>query len=259
MNFDASHRDAARAVYSERAEKCLNETERLEISDIAENDCVVRCRPCFRGYCHRVFAQEVPSNNSAPIGCAMNSRCPKYVLWAGLALLAMAFFAMTANGQETSLVGINRGSDLTTIARRLERGGYELTNGTWVPLSKMYHSNWVDMQFEMLTQLSDDFGLLWGASTGQRAEKVRIDPDVQLGFIVQKRPTPSTTLTFTANSILGGDLTEQPCTASYRLGGVQKVNCRLAASELPVADTLKHLVKLHPSRLKLSLWFRGQF
>ncbi|WP_246800724.1 hypothetical protein [Mesorhizobium amorphae] len=168
--------------------------------------------------------------------------------------------AMTANGQETSLLDIQQGSELTAVAGRLGQGGYELSDGTWVSFDKWYRSKWIDMRFEMLTKLSDDFGLLWGASSGQRAKKVRIDPGMKLGFIVQKRPTPSTTLSLIVSTILGGNLTEQPCTAKYGdIGGVQTVNCRLAASRLPPADTLKHLINVHPSRLRLRLWFRGQF
>ncbi|MEI8702932.1 MAG: hypothetical protein EOR99_26340 [Mesorhizobium sp.] len=183
-------------------------------------------------------------------------------LAAGLVLLVSALFvsAMTANGQETSLVGIYQGSELTDAANQLGQGGYALSDGTQVSFDKWYHSSWIDMRFEMLTQLSDDFGLLWGASTGQRAEKVRIQPGVKLGFILQKRPTPSTTLTLTVSSILGGDLTERPCTADYgAVGGFQAVNCRLAASQLPPADTLKYMANMNPSRLNLDLRFRAKF
>lgn len=175
-------------------------------------------------------------------------------------VMAILVSATTASGQETSLVGIHQGSELTEAVRRLGQGGYELSDGTWVPFDKWFHSSWIDMRFEMLTQLSDDFGLLWGASTGQRAEKVRIDPSVELGFVVRKRPRPSTTLSLTVRSILGGNLTEHPCTADYgAIGGVQAVNCRLAASQLQPARTLKLLSNLHPSRLNLELRFMQQF
>lgn len=181
---------------------------------------------------------------------------------AGFVLFVMAFFvsAMTANGQETSLVGIYQGSELTAAANHLGRGGYELSDGTQVSFDKWYHSSWVDMRFEMLTQLSDDFGILWGASTGQHAEKVRIDPAVKLGFILQKRPTPTTTLSLAVSSTLGGSLTERPCAADYgAIGGVQMVNCRLAASQLRPSDSLKYLTNLEPSRWKFDLRFRGEF
>nr|MCA0805960.1 hypothetical protein [Rhizobium sp. T1473] len=180
----------------------------------------------------------------------------------GFVLFVMAFFvsAMTAKGQETSLVGIYQGSELTAAADHLGQGGYELSDGTLVSFDKWYLSNWIDMRFEMLTQLSDDFGILWGASTGQRAEKVGIEPSVKLGFILQKRPTASTTLSLTVSSIFGGNLTERPCTADYgAIGGEQRVNCRLAASQLRPSDTLKYMINLEPSRLKIDLRFTGEF
>ncbi|GLR46208.1 hypothetical protein GCM10007880_67260 [Mesorhizobium amorphae] len=186
----------------------------------------------------------------------------RFRLQARFVLFGMLFLlgAMTANGQETSLLDIKQGSELTAVAGHLGRGGYELSDGTRVSFEKWYRSKWIDMRFEMLTKLSDDFGVLWGASSGQRAKKVRIDPAMELGFIVQKRPTPSTTLSLIISSILGGTLTEQPCTANYGdIGGVQTVNCRLAASRLPPADTLKQLIHVHPNRFRLSLRFKGQF
>lgn len=167
---------------------------------------------------------------------------------------------LPANGQETHFVGIYQGSDLTTAALRLEHGGYELSDGTWVDFRNWYHSDWTDMRFEMLTQFSDNFGILWGASTGEYAEKLTIEPSIHLGFIVQQHPTPSTTLSFTASTILWGSLKESPCTADYgAIGGIQAVNCRLAASPLPPAATLNYMAHAAPSRLTLSISFRGRF
>ncbi|MGX5831827.1 hypothetical protein [Mesorhizobium sp. 43Arga] len=117
------------------------------------------------------------SDRSLAAGC--NDPALQMCIWlaAGLVSFVMAVWvsATTASGQETSFVDIHQGSELTEAARRLGQGGYELSDGTWVSFDKWFHSSWIDMPFEMLTQLSDDFGLLWGASTGQRAEKLRID------------------------------------------------------------------------------------
>jgi len=45
----------------------------------------------------------------------------------------------------------------------------------------------------------------------------------------------------------GGGLKEGTCVADYGdIGGVQSVNCRLAASELPPQETLKHLFNQAP-------------
>lgn len=177
-----------------------------------------------------------------------------------LFVLAIADFPLPAIAQETYLVGIHQGSNLADMAERLGYGGYELSDGRWQSFDGWYRSPWIDMRFEMMTQLSDNVGILWGLSTGQSARKLRIDPSVKLGVILQVHPTPSTTLSFTASSTLGGNLRELPCTADYgAIGGIQTVNCRLAASPIPPAETLKYLVRASPSRLTLSLWFRGTF
>jgi hypothetical protein len=174
------------------------------------------------------------------------------VMLAGSPLPAAAF--------DVHLIGIYQGSGLTAMAQGLENGGYELSDGTWVSFDKWYHSDWVDLRFEMLTQFSDNFGIIWGASTGQQADKIRIDPSAKLGVIFQQQPTPSTVLSLTVSSTLFGNLSESPCIADYgAIGGIQSVNCRLAASPLPPADTLKYLVNAAPSRLSVSLSFRGRF
>jgi hypothetical protein len=178
----------------------------------------------------------------------------------GLFAFVLAVSQLPASALETHLVGIYQGSPLSNDVEGLRIGGYELSNGTWVSFDKWYHSDWTDMRFEMLTQFSDRFGILWGASTGQRAEKVRIKPSLLLGFILQRHPTPSTTFSLTLRSILGGNLTESPCIADYgAIGGIQTVNCRLAASTLPPPETLKYLKRDAPARLSVSVRFKVNF
>lgn len=183
--------------------------------------------------------------------------------WRKLVALFVVILAgspLPAAALDINLIGIYQGSSLTAMAQVLGNGGFELSDGTWVSFYKWYHSDWVDLRFEMLTQFSDNFGIIWGASTGQYAEKLRIDPSAKLGVIFQQQPTPSTTLSLTVSSTLFGNLSEFPCTADYgAIGGIQIVNCRLAASPLPPADTLKFLAKATPSRLSVSLSFRGRF
>ena len=75
-------------------------------------------------------------------------------------------------------------------------------------------------------------------------------------------PAPSliTTLSLTVSGIFGGRLTESPCEADYGdIGGIQTVNCRLAASVLAPEETLKYLMNAAPNRLSLSLSFSGSF
>jgi hypothetical protein len=133
--------------------------------------------------------------------------------------------ALSAKGQETSLVTISQGSSLTAMVAGLDNGGYELAGGSFQSFHKWYHTDWIDTRFEMLTQFSDSFGVLWGASTGEHAEKFRIDPAAELGMILQGQPTPSTTLSLTLSTTLAGTLKEFPCVADYgAIGGVQEVN-----------------------------------
>ena len=160
----------------------------------------------------------------------------------------------------TYLLGIHQGSGLSDAAEALGDGGYELSDGTWVSFKKWYDGGWKDLFVDLLTQLGDDYGVLWGVSTGERGEKYTIDPSLKLGIIVQAHPKPNSTLSLTVTSTLGGSLTELPCQADYGdIGGIQTVNCRLAASPLPPEDTLKYLVKSDPNRLSVRVTYSASF
>ena len=168
--------------------------------------------------------------------------------------------SVSAQQPASYLLDINQGSSLTQTVQNLENGGYELSDGTKVSFAKWYHSDWVDVRIDMLTQLSDNFGILWGASTGEQGEKFRIDPSLKLGVISQAEPTPSSTLSLSVSTIIGGRLTEYPCQADYGdIGGVQTVNCRLAASTLAPKDTLQYLLGADPNRFNISLSYAGRF
>lgn len=141
----------------------------------------------------------------------------------------------------THLLDIRQGSARSDTVRGASRGGYELTAGRRIDLRDWYSSRWTDLEIDFLTEIDRDFGIIWGLSTGERGEKYRITPGLKLGFIYSTRPTERTTLTLTATTRLGSVLSERPCTADYgAIGGVQQVNCRLAASTLPPAETRKH-------------------
>ena len=168
--------------------------------------------------------------------------------------------AARADEAATFILGISQGSSLTQTVETIEGGGYELAGGDKVSFVRWYHTDWPDTRIDMLTQLSSHFGILWGASTGEHGEKFNIDPAFKLGMIVQQQPTPATTLTLTVSGIFGGRLTESPCEADYGdIGGIQTVNCRLAASVLAPEETLKYLMNAAPNRLSLSLSFSGSF
>lgn len=179
-----------------------------------------------------------------------------------VAALAGLFAATPTRAQEiaTYILDINQGSGLTQIVQSLEGDSYELADGTKVSFLKWYHTDWIDLRIDMLTQLSDNFGILWGASTGEWGEKFNIEPSLKLGVIAQTQPRPNSTLSLSVSTIIGGRLTEYPCQADYgAIGGTQTVNCRLAASELAPRDTLQYLLNTEPNRLSISVSYSARF
>lgn len=159
------------------------------------------------------------------------------------------------------VIDIAQGSELTESVRNLANGGYELSDGTWVSLPKWYHTDWPDTHIDMLTQVGEDFGLLWGLGTGERGEKYTIDPSLRIGFVAQAHPSANTTLSLTVRGILWGNLTEKTCEGDYGEigGGLQIVNCRLAATPLPTQETLQYLADAEPNRLHVSLTYSASF
>ena len=101
----------------------------------------------------------------------------------------------------------------------------------------------------------------WGLSTGERGQKYRIEPGLKIGFLVQTEISRNSTISLSATTILAGMLTEETCIADYgAIGGVQTVNCRLAASTLPPAETLQHLFDDPPTdKIDLTLRYQLRF
>lgn len=150
----------------------------------------------------------------------------------------------------THLVEFAQGSELSKLAASYRSGGYETSAGQRVSFDPWYRPKWTDTRITWMTQLTPEFGVLWGASTGERAKKYQIAPSLKLGFIYQTRVGSRAHLSFKLTSVLGGRMTEQPCLASYleqeEYSNV-KVNCRLAAAELQPAETLKYLTHALPA------------
>lgn len=145
--------------------------------------------------------------------------------------------------ESTYLIDIQQGSQLSRTALGLRAGGYELAGGAAVSFKDWYKTRWVDASITWMTQVTENFGVIFGTSTGERAKKYVINPGLKLGVIVQTPVSKNAVLSFRATSILGGELRERSCTADYGdIGGVQEVNCRLAAATLPPAETLKYLL-----------------
>lgn len=162
---------------------------------------------------------------------------------------------------QTHWVGIQFGSALSRQVSSLRGQGYELSGGQPVRFENWYRSNWKDLQLTWMTEINPKLGLLWGLGTGERGAKYRIDPSLQLGLIFQQPLSAQSAFSFRVSTRLGGRLKEKTCVADYgQIGGVQTVNCRLAATELPPAETLKYLFNESPSdRLLFALRYEKKF
>ena len=168
--------------------------------------------------------------------------CLVSIGWAALALLGFAESLAADNfATSTHLLDVRQGSTRSDVVRGVSRGGYELADGTRVDFRDWYSSVWTDVEIDFLTEISNDLSLIWGISTGEWGEKYQISPGLKVGFVYSLAPTPNSTLSLSASTRLGSLLREDHCMADYgEIGGVQPVNCRLAASILEPAETLKH-------------------
>lgn len=147
----------------------------------------------------------------------------------------------------TYFVELQQGSELSRLASGLRGGGYELSGGASVKFNSWYKADWVDTRLGWMTLLTPDVGLTFGFSTGERGEKYEIQPSLRLGLLAQRSIGKGTLLSFRASTTVGGQLRERTCTADYgAIGGMQKVNCRLAASTLAPEDTLQYLMNRQP-------------
>ena len=147
--------------------------------------------------------------------------------------------------RDTSLLSVNLGSARSLAARALGQGGYELADGTPVDLSRWYTTKRQDVSVLFLRRITSDLGLIWGLSTGEQAPKYQIDPALHLGFAWRHEVSAKGAVSVTFIVPVWGRMREGLCTADYGgIGGVQQVNCRLADSELPPAETLEYLVDM---------------
>lgn len=150
--------------------------------------------------------------------------------------------AALATPSKTMLIEIRQGSDLSRRMRGLRSQSFESAGGERVAFSAWYGSNWTDMHATWMTQLSANTGVIWGLGTGEQGRKYTISPSVKIGFIHRAHISRRTALTLRATTTLGARLREKSCTADFGdIGGIQTVNCRLAASTLEPAETLRYL------------------
>ena len=194
-------------------------------------------------------------------------------LTAAFLLLGMSLSPAVAQDQAVAihLIDMAQDSELSATAASLGEGwfddtensrvsGFELSDGTPVRFADWYHTDWPDTRVDLLTQIGDDFGLLWGFSTGERGEKYTIDPSLRVGFVAQAHPAANSVLALAVRAVAWGNLNEQTCEGDYgEIGGVQTVNCRLAATFLPPEETLQYLTHAEPNRLHISLSYSASF
>ncbi len=153
------------------------------------------------------------------------------------------------------------GSFRSEIAAGLAIGGYELADGTPIRFEEWYRPNFPDMNIRFLTEINPSLGLVWGLSIGESGEKYRIDPGLWLGIVYRAEISRNSSLTFSVATMIGGNFREHACIGDYgEIGGIQAVNCRLAASILPPAETLQFLVNVPGSReTRISIRYELRF
>lgn len=163
--------------------------------------------------------------------------------------------------ESTYLIDLQQGSPLSQSVVALRTGGYELSGGRFVSFNDWYRTKWTDVSITWMTQVSKNLGIIFGANTGERGKKYTIEPGLKLGLLMQSRTGKNAFLALRATTILGGALREKSCTADYGdIGGIQEVNCRLAASTIPPPETLKYLVHDQPhNRNQVSLMLTWHF
>lgn len=171
------------------------------------------------------------------------------------------FRLVIPNQETTYLVGAQFGSALSQQASQVRSQGYESAAGHWVGMDPWYRSTWKDLRLTWMTQLNRDSGFIWGLGTGERGEKYAIAPSLKFGFVQQASVGTKAVLSLRATTVLGGRISEKSCTADYgEVGGTQEVNCRMAASPMPPAETLKYLMNGSPrDRFEVMVQFKQLF
>ena len=149
--------------------------------------------------------------------------------------------------EKTFLVEITQGSELSNKVNFYTVGGFETANGNFVSYAPWYTNHWTDARIAFMTEVTPSIGIIWGFSTGEQADKYKIYPNMKIGLAYFDKLSKDSTISLKATTIIGGKLIEYPCLADYGdIGGVQSVNCRMAASQMPPAETLQYLFNDKP-------------
>jgi hypothetical protein len=170
------------------------------------------------------------------------------------ALLVMGQMAGMAQGQDigpsqddgiwgrSRLVDLTMGGLNSDLVRSAAASGFELSGGEAVDLQRWYAPELPNLSATFVTELSPHVGVIWGGALGERGEKYNLGPTATLGVVFRTSITHNLTIEMEMSGIYGGRLRERACIGDFgAVGGVQRVNCRLAASFLPPKETLEYL------------------
>jgi hypothetical protein len=175
-------------------------------------------------------------------------------------LSSIALLSVSALSAAQTLIQAQIGEQHSQTVYAMSLGSYELENGEIQSMREFYSTPWRDVRLVALSQVLPNVGVIWGASTGERGDKYTIHPSLTLGVTGAHSFSDQSSISLSWQGNLGGSLIERPCTATFTLGGTQDVNCRLAASTLPPAETLELLLdEPVPERWRSSVTFQHRF
>ena len=183
-----------------------------------------------------------------------------------VAFFGMAPFVLAASawGQsadtDARLVGVEVGG-LSSLAVEMAAGSGGLSDGSRYSFGRYYDTDMRDLRVTMLSQLDDNFGIIWGFGTGEAGDKYHIEPSLKIGFVTTERISENEMMSFSISTVLWGYFREGACQADYgAIGGVQRVNCRMADSVLAPSETLDYLVNQAPAdQISVSLRYNLRF
>ncbi len=161
----------------------------------------------------------------------------------------------------THLIEVKYDAEHAKWLNPTRESGFETSGGMPISFRPWYTATVRNASAAWMTQLTPSFGVIWGWGTGERGVKYVITPSVKLGLMAQHEVFKNGWLSLKATTILGGKLKEKSCLGNYdELGGVQEVNCRLAASTLAPEQTLAYLFREKPfNQHQLMLQFSQRF
>ncbi len=194
-------------------------------------------------------------------GCLLAlSVMPRPAQTAGLDAMS-AGLAMSSPPASHHLIEITQGSVLSSQISAFRGLSFETATGRTIRFDDWYRTRWTDLRLSWLSEVNRHWGVIWGFSTGEHGQKYTIAPSLKLGLVHQQPLSQQSSLSWRAVTVLGGRLREKPCSADYGdIGGIQQVNCRLAATELTPEATLHELIDQGPpNRIEFTLKFTHLF